>query len=64
VSTANDGGFQKSLDVITCLDKIINTNLSPSSAFYRSIEALQEPEWLGKDELGYGNFVINFQVIY
>ena len=64
VSTANDGGYQKSLDVITCLDKIENTSLAPSSVFYRSIDALQEPEWMGKDENGAGNFVINFQVVY
>jgi hypothetical protein len=64
VSTASDGGYQKSLDVISCLDKIENTKLAPSSANYRSIDALQEPEWLGKDENGNGNFVINFQVIY
>jgi hypothetical protein len=64
VSTASDGGLSKSLDVIACLDKIMNTKLAPSSNFYRSIDALQEPEWLGKDQNGYGNFVINFQVIY
>ena len=64
ISTANDGGFSKSLDVITCLDKVVNTKLAPSYVSYRAIEALQEPEWLGKDENGYGNFVINFQVIY
>lgn len=64
ISTAADGGWQKSKDIISCLDRIVNTKLPPSSAFYRSIESLDEPGWLGKDENGAGNFVINFQVTY
>jgi hypothetical protein len=66
VSTATDGGLQKAYDIISCLDRITNTTLSTSSnaLFYQNIEALQEPEWLGKDENGAGNFVINFQVSY
>jgi len=64
ISTAADGGHQKALDVVSCLDNVTNARLSPTSQFYRRIVALGEPEWLGKDENANGNFVINFQVSY
>lgn len=66
VSTATDGGWQKSQDIITCLDRVVNspTSSSTSGTTFKEIQALQEPEWLGKDEHGNGNFVINFQVSY
>ena len=64
VSTAADGGHQKSLDIITALDNTVNAKLSPTSNFYRRIVAEQEPTWLGKDAGGRGQFSINFQVSY
>jgi hypothetical protein len=64
VSTAADGGHQKSLDIVTALDNTINARLSPTSYFYRSIRVEQEPTWLGKDAGGRGQFSINFQVVY
>lgn len=65
VSTANDGGFQKAQDIITCLDHITNSTLGySSSAAYKSVVALQEPMWMGNDENGNGNFTVNFQVVY
>jgi len=64
VSTAADGGHQKALDVVSCLDNIYNAKLSPTSQFYRRIAVLGEPEWLGKDANANGNFTINFQVSY
>ena len=63
-STAADGGHQKAMDIISCLDNVTNSKLSPTSQFYRRITALGEPEWLGKDENANGTFVINFQVTY
>lgn len=65
VSTAADGGHQKALDIVTCLDNSYNEwGTYTTTRFYRSIRALAEPEWLGKDETGSGNFVINFQIVY
>jgi len=64
VSTAADGGHQKALDIVSALDNTVNTKLSPTSYFYRSIRAEQEPTYLGKDTGGRGQFSINFQVVY
>lgn len=65
ISTAADGGHQKGLDIISALDNAYNFWGSyTTTRFYRRIVALGEPEYLGKDENGCGNFVINFQVSY
>jgi len=63
-STAADGGHQKALDIVSALDNIHNSKLSPSSNFYRSIRVEQEPTYLGKDAGGRDQFSINFQVVY
>ena len=66
VSTASDGGHQKSIDIRTRLDHVNHTGL-PSSTIARTyllIESLGEPEYLGKDANGRGQFVQNFQIQY
>jgi hypothetical protein len=65
-STSADGGHQKSIDIRTRLDHVTNLGL-PTTAIARQyvrIEALNEPEYLGRDEHGRGQFVTNFQVEY
>lgn len=66
VSTAADGGLQKSIDIRTRLNHVANVGLPTSTVarLYRHIYPLGDPEWLGKDESGRGQFVINFQVEY
>ena len=66
-STAADGGHQKSIDIRTRLDHVTNSHLTTSTAYSRHfvrIEALNEPEYLGRDEHGRGQFVTNYQVQY
>jgi hypothetical protein len=65
-STSADGGHQKSIDIRTRLDHVTNLALPTSSVArqYVRIEALNEPEYLGRDEHGRGQFVTNFQVEY
>lgn len=65
LSTAADGGHSKALDIVSALDNVYNAWGSyTTTRFYRSIRALGEPEWLGKDDGGLGQFVINFQIVY
>jgi len=65
VSTAADGGHQKSIDIRTRLT-VANIGLPASTAVrnYLSIIPLGEPETLGKDQNGRGQFVTNFQIEY
>ena len=66
-STAADGGHQKSIDIRTRLDHVTALNLPSSTTavrHYVRIEALNEPEYLGRDEHGRGQFVSNYQIEY
>jgi hypothetical protein len=65
-STATDGGHQKSIDIKTRLDHAYDLRLPSSSAqrHYLLIQCLGEPEYLGKDVNGRGQFVTNYQVEY
>jgi hypothetical protein len=65
-STAADGGHQKSIDIRTRLDHVSHTGLPTSTIarYYLLIESLGEPEYLGKDSNGRGQFVQNFQIQY
>lgn len=65
-STAADGGHQKSIDIRTRLDHAHDLRLPTStySRVYLLIESLGEPEYLGKDPNGRGQFVQNFQIQY
>lgn len=66
VSTAADGGHQKSIDIRKRLDHVHETALPSSTAarHYLLIEGLGEPEYLGKDATGRGQFVTNYQIKY
>lgn len=65
-STAGDGGHQKSIDIRKRLDHAGDMGLPTSSAArrYTLIKALGEPEYLGKDEVGRGYTVTNYQIEY
>lgn len=67
LSTAADNGHQKCMDVKTRLDHATDLDLPSSTTALRHfyiIEALNEPEYLGRDENNRGMFSINFQVQY
>jgi len=65
-STSADGGHQKCIDIRTRLDHVTATSLPSTAAVrhYVKIEALCEPEYLGRDENKRGMFTLNFQVEY
>jgi hypothetical protein len=65
-STSADGGHQKSIDIRTRLDHVTAISLPSTAAarHYVKIEALGEPEYLGRDENKRGMFTLNFQVEY
>jgi hypothetical protein len=65
-STAADGGYQKSIDIRTRLDRAHDLALPTSSADvkFHLIKLLGEPEYLGPDEIGRGYCVTNYEVEY
>jgi hypothetical protein len=66
-STASDGGYQKSIDIRTRLDHAHDLSF-PSSTTpvirFTLVKSLGEPEYLGKDDVGRGYCVTNFDVEY
>jgi hypothetical protein len=66
-STAADGGYQKSIDIRTRLDHAHDLAFPSSTSpviRFQLIKALGEPEYLGKDEIGRGYCVTNYDVEY
>lgn len=66
-STADDGGLQKSIDIRTRLDHAHGLSYPTSTTptiLFTLIKALGEPEYLGKDEVGRGYCVTNYEVEY
>jgi len=66
-STASDGGYQKSIDIRSRLDHAHDFSYPTSTTAqiqFKIIQALGEPEYLGRDEISRGYCVTNYAVEY
>lgn len=66
-STDSDGGYQKSIDIRTRLDHAHGLSYPTSTTptiNVSLIKALGEPEYLGKDDIGRGYCVTNYEIEY